>query len=337
MLAIEISKPGPPDVLRPAQRPVPTPKNDEIVIRVAAAGVARADLLQRQGHYPPPKGASDIPGLDVAGTVDALGASVQGWSVGDRVCAILTGGGYAEYCAAPEVQALPIPQGWSFVEAATLPENLFTVYDNMVTRGGLQAGETILIHGGSGGIGTMAVMLARGIGAHAIVTAGSAAKCAACLQIGAEQAIPYKEVDFVAGAQKLTHGRGVDAILDVVGGTYLDRNLDALATEGRLVIVSTQGSRTATLDIGKLMRKRLRVIGSTMRARSSEAKGRVAAALLRDIWPLLPAKDPIRAIVDATFPLEEARLAHERMESGANVGKIVLVCGGVKEASTSSS
>ena len=327
MLAIEISKPGPPEVLRPVERPVPTPQSDEIVIRVAAAGVARADLLQRQGHYAPPKGASDIPGLDVAGTVHAIGGAVQNWQVGDRVCAILTGGGYAEYCAAPAVQALPIPKRWNFVEAATLPENLFTVYDNVITRGGLQAGETILIHGGSGGIGTMAIMLAKAKGAHAIATAGSTEKCVACLQAGAEQAIPYKEIDFVEEAQKLTHGRGVDVILDVVGGAYLERNLDALAAEGRLVIVATQAGRKAPLDIGKLMLKRLRVIGSTMRARPSEAKGKVAAALLRDVWPLLPAKEPIRPIVDATFRLEDARLAHERMESGVNIGKIVLVCG----------
>ena len=325
MLTIEISKPGAPDVLRPAERPIPTPQNEEIVIRVAAAGVARADLLQRQGHYPPPKGASDIPGLDVAGTVYALGAGVRSWKVGDEVCAILTGGGYAEYCAVPSMQALPIPKGWTYVEAATLPENLFTVYDNVVTRGGLRAGETILIHGGSSGIGTMAIMLAGAKGAHAFATAGSAEKCVACLQLGAEHAINYKEEVFVAEAQKLTQSRGVNLILDMVGGSYLDRNLDALAVEGRLVIVATQGGRTATLDIGKLLLKRLRVMGSTMRARPSEAKGEVAAALFADIWPLLPAKDHIRPMVDSTFPLAEAWRAHERLESGGNIGKIVLV------------
>jgi NADPH2:quinone reductase len=326
MLAIEISKPGPPDVLRAVERPVPTPLDDEIVIRVAAAGVARADLLQRQGHYAPPKGASDIPGLDVAGTVHALGASVSGWRIGDRVCAILTGGGYAEYCAAPAVQALPVPAGWSFIEAATLPENLFTVYDNAVTRAGLMAGETILIHGGSSGIGTMAIMLARAKAARPMATAGTADKCVACLQVGAEQAFNYREVDFVAEVHKFTHGHGVDVILDMVGGAYLDRNLDALAPEGRLAIVATLGGRTATLDIGKLMLKRLRVIGSTMRARPSAAKGEVAHALLHDIWPLLAAKNHIRPIVDSKFPLTEASLAHERMEAGLNIGKIVLVC-----------
>ena len=325
MLTIEISKPGPPEVLRPVQRPIPTPQDDEIVIRVAAAGVARADLLQRQGYYPPPKGASDIPGLDVAGTVHAIGAKVRTWKGGERVCAILTGGGYAEYCAVPAVQVLPIPQGWSFTEAATLPENLFTVYDNVVIRGGLSAGESILIHGGSSGIGTMAIMLAQAKGGHPLVTCGTADKCVACLQLGAEHAINYKEQDFVAEVQKLTHGQGVPLILDLVGGSYLDRNLDALSIEGRLVIVATQGGRTAALDIGKLMLKRLRVMGSTMRARSSEAKGQVASRLFSEIWPLLPAKNHIRPVIDSTFPLADAQLAHERLESGANIGKVVLV------------
>jgi len=325
MLTIEISKPGPPDVLRAVQRPIPTPADDEVVIRVAAAGVARADLLQRQGHYPPPKGASDIPGLDVAGTVHALGAGVRSWRVGDPVCAILTGGGYAEYCVAPAVQVLPVPQGWTLVEAATLPENLFTVFDNLMTRGGMRAGETVLIHGGSSGIGTMAIMLARAKGAHPITTSGTDEKCVACLQLGAEHAINYKELDFVAEVQKLTQSRGANLILDMVGGSYLERNLDALAAEGRLVIVSTQGGRTATLDIGKLLLKRLRVMGSTMRARPSEAKGQVAAALFSDIWPMLPGKEYIRPVIDSTFPLAEAKLAHERMESGGNIGKIVLL------------
>ncbi len=325
MLSIEISKPGPPEVLQPVQRPIPTPQDDEIVIRVAAAGIARADLLQRQGHYPPPKGASDIPGLDVAGTVHAIGAKVRSWKGGERVCAILTGGGYAEYCSVPAVQVLPIPDGWTFTEAATLPENLFTVYDNVVTRGGLRSGESILIHGGSSGIGSMAIMLALAKGAHPLVTAGTSDKCVACLQIGAEHAINYKEQDFVAEVQKLTHGQGVPLILDMVGGSYLERNLDSLAVEGRLVIVATQGGRTATLDIGKLMLKRLRVMGSTMRARPSDAKGQVAAALFSDIWPLLPAKNFIRPLIDSTFRLADAHLAHQRLESGAHIGKVVLV------------
>ena len=325
MLTIEISKPGPPEVLQPTQRQIPTPTDDEIVIQVAAAGVARADLLQRQGHYPPPKGASDIPGLDVAGTVHAVGAKVRTWRTGERVCAILSGGGYAEYCAVPAVQVLPVPENWSLVEAATLPENLFTVYDNLVTRGGLSAGERVLIHGGSSGIGTMAIMLALAKGAHPLVTAGSADKGVACLQLGAEQAINYKEQDFVAEVNKLTQGAGVPVILDMIGGSYLDRNLDALAVEGRLVIVATQGGRTATMDIGKLMLKRLRVMGSTMRARPAEAKGLVATALFSDIWPLLPAKKFIRPVIDSTFPLADAYLAHRRMEAGGHIGKVVLL------------
>jgi NADPH2:quinone reductase len=326
MLAIEISQPGPPAVLHAVERPLPTAQEGELVVRVAAAGVARADVLQRQGFYPPPKDASHIPGLDVAGRVHALGSAVRGWQAGDAVCAILTGGGYAEYCTVPAVQVLPVPDGWSFVEAATLPENLFTVYDNIVTRAGLRAGETILIHGGSSGVGTMAIMLARALGAHPLATAGSAEKCVACLQVGAEQAINYKEADFTEEVYRLTQGRGVDVILDMVGGAYLERNLDALAPEGRLAIVATQGGRSAPLDIGKLLLKRLRIGGSTMRARPSAAKGEVARALLRDVWPLLPAKDHIRPVIDSTFPLTEASLAHTRLESGANIGKIVLIC-----------
>lgn len=309
MFAIEISSYGPPDGLKLVERPKPEPGAGEIRIKIEAAGVARADILQRQGKYPPPPGASDIPGLDVAGTND---------STGERVCAILSGGGYAEYCVAPGVQVLPIPAGWSAVEAATLPENLFTVYDNLVTRGGLRRGETVLIHGGTSGIGSMAIMLARALGAIPIATAGTDEKCEACLEFGAARAINYKTSDFAAVSQ------GVDVVLDLVGGPYLERNLDALATEGRLVIVSTQGGRAAPLDIGKVMSKRLRILGSTMRVRTPAAKGEVAQALLLNIWPLLAAKNPIRPIVDSVFPLAEARLAHERLESGKHIGKIVL-------------
>jgi putative PIG3 family NAD(P)H quinone oxidoreductase len=318
MLAIEISSYGPPDVLRLVERPKPEPLADELIIKIEAAGVSRADVLQCQGKYPPPPGASDIPGLDAAGTIDSVGANVSGWKEGERVCAILSGGGYAEYCAVPAVQILPIPDGWSAIEAATLPENLFTVYDNLVTRGGLRQGETVLIHGGTSGIGSMAIMLARALGAIPIATAGTNQKCDACLRLGALRAINYKESDFVAASQ------GVNVIVDLVGGPYLDRNLDALAPEGRLVIVSMQGGRTAPLDIGKLMSKRLRILASTMRARTPAAKGEVAQALLKNVWPLLPAKAAIRPIVDSIFPLAEARLAHERLESGNHTGKIVL-------------
>jgi len=310
MLAIEISSYGPPDVLKLVERPKPEPSAGEILIRSEAAGVARADILQRQGKYPPPPGASDIPGLDVAGTNE---------STGERVCAILSGGGYAEYCVAPAVQVLPIPAGWSAVEAATLPENLFTVFDNLVTRGNLKKGETVLIHGGTSGIGSMAIMLARALGAIPIATAGTEEKCEACLRLGAARAINYKESDFVAAS-----GGGLDIILDLVGGRYLERNLDALAPEGRLVIVSTQGGRTAPLDIGKLMSKRLRILGSTMRVRTAAAKGEVAQALLKNVWPLLPAKTTLRPVIDSVFPLADAWLAHERLESGKHIGKIVL-------------
>ncbi|HEX3683759.1 MAG TPA: NAD(P)H-quinone oxidoreductase [Bryobacteraceae bacterium] len=324
MTAVEISSFGPPDVLKPVERPTLEPKPDEVVIRVEAAGVARADVLQRQGKYPPPPGASDIPGLDVAGIVSSIGREVTGWKRGDRVCAILTGGGYAEFCAAPAVQVLPLPDGWGAIEAATLPENLFTVYDNLITRANLQRGETVLIHGGTSGIGTMAIMLARAWGALSIATAGTQRKCDACLAAGAAHAINYKQSDFVAEVNRLTGGRGVDVVLDMVGGPYLDRNLNALALEGRIAVVATQGGRSGQLEIHKLMMKRGRVLGSTMRARTPAQKGRVADRLLRDVWPLLPAKDPIRPIIDSTFPLRDARLAHERMEGGEHIGKIVL-------------
>lgn len=325
MTAIEISSFGAPEVLKPVERPKPEPAPDELVIRVQAAGVSRADLMQRQGKYPPPPGASDIPGLDVAGTVDSAGGEVTAFKRGDTVCAIVSGGGYAEYCAVPSVQVLPIPDGWTAVEAATLPENMFTVFDNVVTRAGLKQGETVLVHGGTSGIGSMAIMLARALGATVIATAGSAAKCEACLNLGAQHAVPYKESDFVMEVKRVTNGHGADIVVDLVGGSYLERNLDALATEGRLAILATQGGRTGTLDIAKLMLKRGRVIGSTMRARSASQKGEIAERLFRDVWPLLPAKDPIRAVIDTSFPLQDARLAHERLESGQHIGKIVLV------------
>lgn len=324
MLAIEISSFGPPDVLQAVARPDPEPKPDEVVIRVQAAGVARADLMQRQGKYPPPPGASDIPGLDVAGSIASVGPKVRDWKPDDRVCAILSGGGYAELCAVPAVQCLPIPDGWTAVEAATLPENLFTVFDNLVTRGQLHAGETVLIHGGTSGIGSMAIMLSVARSAVPIATAGTDDKCHACVSFGAKHAINYKQSDFVAELKRFTVGRGADVILDMVGGPYLERNLDALATEGRLVIIASQGGRTGQLDIGKLVMKRARVLGSTMRARTPEQKGEVARRLRAEIWPLLPAKNPIRPVIDATFPLRDARLAHERLESGDHIGKIVL-------------
>ena len=325
MIAIEISTFGGPEVLRPVERPKPVPNENEAVIRVEAAGVARADTMQRRGKYPPPAGASDIPGLDLAGTVDSVGPNVREWKPGDRVCAIVTGGAYAEYCAAPSEQILPVPDEWTAIEAATLPENLFTVYDNLITRAALKAGETLLVHGGTSGIGSMAIMLGRAWGAKPIATAGSEKKCSACLEFGAEHAIDYKQSDFVAEVKRLTGGRGADVILDLVGGAYLERNLDALAVEGRLSIVATQRGVSGTLEIAKLMHKRARVLGSTMRARTPEQKGEIRERLRREVWPKLPAKNPIRPVIDSTFPLRYARLAHERMESGEHIGKIVLV------------
>jgi len=324
MIAIEISSFGSPDVLKPVERPKPVPKPGELVIRVEAAGVSRADVMQRQGKYPPPAGASDVPGLDVAGSIDSVGADVADWKAGDRVCAIVTGGGYAEFCAAPALQVLPIPEGWSAIEAATLPENLFTVYDNLITRAALQSGETALIHGGTSGIGSMAIMLSRAWSAIPIATAGTREKCDACLAFGAEHAINYKESDFVAELKRLTDGNGVNVVLDLVGASYLEKNVDALALEGRLSIVATQGGRVGQIDLGKLMLKRGRVIGSTMRARTPEEKGEIRRRLLRDVWPMLPGKKTIRPIVDSVFRFTDARLAHERMESSRHIGKIVL-------------
>jgi putative PIG3 family NAD(P)H quinone oxidoreductase len=324
MIAIEIFSFGGPEVLKPTERPQPEGADGELIIRVQAAGVSRADIMQRQGKYPPPPGASDIPGLDVAGIVHSTGRGVNTFKIGDAVCAIVSGGGYAEYCAVPSVQALPIPGGWTAIEAASLPENLFTVFDNLITRARLQKGETVLIHGGASGIGTSAIMLARAWGATVIATAGSSDKCTACVNLGAQHAICYKESDFVAEVKRITDGRGVDVVVDLVGGSYLERNLDALATEGRLAILATQGGRTGPLDIGKLMIKRAGVMGSTMRARSASQKGEIATRLLNEVWPLLPAKNPIRPVIDTTFPLQDARLAHERLESGQHIGKIVL-------------
>lgn len=324
MRAVEISSFGSPEVLKVVDRPTPDPLPGEILVKVEAAGVARADILQRQGKYPPPPGASDIPGLDIAGIIERLGENVSGFDVGDRVCAILSGGGYAEYCAVPAQQVLPVPDRWTVLEAATLPENLFTVYDNLVSRAGLEKNETVLIHGGSSGIGTMAIMLSTLLKATILVTAGSEAKCRACLDLGAHHAVNYKTSDFVAEVRRKTDGRNVDVIFDMVGGSYLERNIDLLATDGRLVIIATQGGHVAQLDIASLMKKRARVMASTMRARTPVAKGKVAQEILKNVWPFLPAKTTIRPVIDSVYPLSQAHLAHSRMESGLNVGKILL-------------
>jgi NADPH2:quinone reductase len=326
MLAIEISSFGGPEVLRAVQRPKPAPGPGEVLIRVEAAGVSRADAMQRQGRYPPPPGASDIPGLDLAGIVERAGAEVHCWNPGDRVCALVTGGAYAEYCAVPVQQILPIPDHWTSVEAATLPENFFTVYDNLITRAALEPGEWLLVHGGTSGIGTTAIMLGSAWGAQVIATAGTRPKCDACLQLGALYAINYKEVDFAEEIGGLTSGLGVDVILDLVGGPYLERDMNALAQDGRIIFVATQGGRSAMLDIAALMRKRAKIVGSTLRNRTPSQKGAITERLLRQVWPLLPRKYPIRPVIDSTFALRDAKLAHERLESGLNIGKIVLVC-----------
>lgn len=316
MRVVEISAPGGPEVLRIAERPKPNPAPGEVLIAVKAAGVTRADSMQRQGKYPPPPGASDIPGLEVAGVLEATG---------ERVCALLNGGGYAEYAVAPREQVLPIPENWNFVEAATLPENMFTVYDNVFTRARLRSGESFLVHGGSSGVGTTAIMLARAFGANFIAaTAGSDRKCEACRDLGVHVAINYKHADFVDEVKKVTNDRGVDVILDMVGGTHISRDLDALAPDGRITCIATPGGNTAELDLRKLMHRRAAVMGSSLRTRTLEQKGEIARALLENVWPLLPARDPIRPVVDSVFKLEDAAEAQRRLDTSGHIGKIVL-------------
>jgi putative PIG3 family NAD(P)H quinone oxidoreductase len=326
MTVIEIARPGGPEVLVPATRPVPAPGPGELLLRVTAAGVNRPDVLQRLGQYPPPPGASDIPGLEVAGVVEVAGPDAPGWKAGDRAVALLAGGGYAEYCLAPAPQCLPPPRGLGEAESAGLPEVVFTVWTNVFERGRLAPGETLLVHGGSGGIGTAAIQIARALGARVLATAGSPEKCAACERLGAERAIDYRREDFVRVVRQLTGDRGADVILDVVGGPDLPRNLEALAVEGRLVqIAFLKGSRVE-LDLVPLMSKRLTLTGSTLRTRSVEEKGRLAEAVRRNVWPLLESGH-VKPMVHATFPLREAAKAHALMESGGHVGKIVLIPG----------
>jgi putative PIG3 family NAD(P)H quinone oxidoreductase len=324
MTAIEIARPGGPEALRPVRRHVPQPGPGEILIRVHAAGVNRPDLLQRQGNYPPPPGASDIPGLEVAGEVASVGANVQGWNIGQSVCALLAGGGYAEFAVAPAEQCLPPPDGLSMAEAAALPETLFTCWTNLIDGGRLKAGETVLIHGGSSGIGTTGIQLAKALGARVLVTAGSPAKCAACLALGADLAIDYKTQDFVAAVKAATGGRGVDLVLDMVGGDYVRRNIEAMAPGGRHVSIATQAGAEATIPIFRLMQKRLILTGSTLRARSPAEKGAIAAALHLNVWPLIAA-GKLKPRIHAVFPLAEAAAAHRALEEGAHIGKIVLV------------
>jgi NADPH2:quinone reductase len=323
VIAVEIRQPGGPDVLVAAERPLPVVGPREVLIKVAAAGVNRPDVLQRLGLYPVPPGASDIPGLEVAGVVEQAGSEVREWRAGDAVCALVAGGGYAEYCAAPAPQCLRVPRGMDFVHAAGIPETFFTVWTNVFERGRLARGESILIHGGSSGIGTTAIQLAHAFGARVFTTAGSADKCAACEQLGAELAINYREQDFVAAIQAATAGRGVDVILDIVAGDYLPRNIDALAVEGRLVIIGFQGGSSARIDINPILRRRLTVTGSTLRSRTVEQKGAIAGQLREHVWPLLDS-GRVKIVVHATFPLIDAAEAHRVMESNAHIGKLVL-------------
>jgi putative PIG3 family NAD(P)H quinone oxidoreductase len=324
MRAIEIAASGGPDVLRPVERPDPVPGEGEVLIRVAAAGVNRPDVMQRKGLYPPPDGASDLPGLEVAGEIVALGGGVTGWHPGDQVCALVSGGGYATLCVAPAPQCLPLPRGLDVVRAAAIPETFFTVWTNVFERGHLQAGESALVHGGASGIGTTAIQIATQRGARVFATAGSDEKCRACEQLGAVRAINYRTDDFGDAIRDLTGGRGVDLVLDIVGGSYVARNLAVLGVDGRLVQIGLmEGEAIAAVDFRRVLGRRLTITGSTLRPRSIDEKGRIAAALRREVWPLLESR-AVQPIVDRVFPLAQAAAAHRLMESGNYVGKIVL-------------
>ena len=323
---IEITRPGPPEVLQPARRPIPQPKTGEVLIAVQAAGVNRPDVLQRLGRYPVPPNASDLPGLEVAGTIVAVGPEVARWRVGDRVCALTNGGGYAACCIAPAGSCLPVPQALSMVEAAALPETCFTVWSNVFDRGQLAPGESLMVQGGSSGIGTTAIQIAAARGHTVFATAGSAAKCAACEQLGAARAINYRSEDFEAVIKEATGGRGVDVILDMVGGDYVPKELKSLAEGGRLVFIAFLGGMKATVDLNELMRRRLTMTGSTLRPRDDVFKAQIAASLEREVWPLIAA-GKVKPVIHATFPLAQAAQAHALMESSAHIGKIVLEIG----------
>ena len=327
MRAVEIGTIGPPEGLRLVERPRPVAAAGEVLIAVEAAGVNRPDVLQRLGRYAPPPGASDLPGLEVAGRIVEVGPPIDGvtgrWQIGDAVCALVAGGGYAELCVAPAEQCLPVPAGYSMVEAAALPETFFTVWANVFERGRLQPGETLLVHGGSSGIGTTAIQLGRVFGATVFTTAGSAEKCAACTALGAAIAINYREHDWVAALQTATGGRGVDVILDIVGGDYVAQNLELLAVEGRLVQIAFLKASKSEVDLMQVMRRRLTITGSTLRPRSVAEKGAIAGALEARVWPRLVSRE-VAPVVHATFPLAEAAAAHALMESSRHIGKIVL-------------
>jgi len=324
MTVIAIRAPGAPEMLVPEQRAVPQPIEGEVLVKVAAAGVNRPDVMQRQGLYPPPQGATDIPGLEIAGEVVALGPGITRWQVGDKVMALVVGGGYAQYCLAHESHCLPVPAMLSMIEAAAIPETFLTVWHNVFDRGRLKAGETLLVHGGSSGIGTAAIQLAREVGARVITTAGSPEKCKACRKLGADPAINYKTEDFVAVTKAATGGKGADVILDIVGGDYIERNYEAAAIEGRVVQIAFQGSPKATVDFRRIMLKRLIHTGSTLRARSVTDKGAIARAVEEHVLPLI-AGGRVKPMIDSTFSLTQAAAAHARMETSAHIGKIVLI------------
>ena len=323
MKAIEITKPGDADVLMATSRPVPTPKNSEVLIKVRAAGVNRPDVMQRAGLYPPPKGASDIPGLEVSGTIVAAGNAVTGLQVNQSVCALVAGGGYAEYVTAPATQCLPIPNGLSIVEAASLPETYFTVWSNVFDRARLTEGETILVHGGSSGIGTTAIQLCSALGFDVLTTAGTEEKCQICEELGAKKSINYRTEEFSASVKSITNQKGVDVILDMVAGDYLQRNLECLADDGRLVIIAFLGGANTTINMTDILRRRLTVTGSTLRPRSGEFKQKIAVNLLKYVWPLFENKE-IKPLIYRSFALEDAAQAHRLMESSTHIGKIVL-------------
>ncbi len=323
MRAIEITQPGPADVLKLCERPLPVVKAGEVLIKVHAAGVNRPDVFQRQGNYAPPPGASDIPGLEVAGEIVDGDLDYTTLDIGDQVCALVQGGGYAEYVVAPIQQVLPVPKGWSMLEAASIPENYFTVWSNVFDRAHLTAGETLLVQGGSSGIGVCAIQLASAMGHRVFATAGSDDKVAACMKLGAERGINYKTEDFATVVKSLTNDRGVDVILDMVAGDYLPRELSCLADDGRIAIIATLGGGKATLDMGQVLRRRLTVTGSTLRPRSADFKGAIAKKLKERVWPML-AERKIKPVIHTVFPLEQAAAAHALMESSSHVGKIML-------------
>jgi NADPH2:quinone reductase len=324
MTAIEITTPGGPDVLQPKSVPTPKPGSGQLLVKVAAAGVNRPDVSQRMGHYPPPPGASPLPGLEISGEVVAAGANVTRWKVGDKVCALVNGGGYAQYCIAEETAALPIPGGLDLVQAGAVPETFFTVWHNVFERGRLAPGEWFMVHGGTSGIGTTAIQLAKALGSRVIATAGSAEKCKACLDLGADKAIDYKTEDFVALAREATGGKGVDVTLDMVGGDYTEKNIIAAAEDGRIVQIATLGGADVKFNISRVMVKRLTLTGSTLRPRTREVKAGIARALEAKAWPLL-ASGKVKVVMDSTFPLAKAADAHRRLETSAHIGKIVLM------------